>query len=267
MASLQEEIGYAAPHRLKPMNDVYLGTMGWSYSFWRLYEDLKNREYLKRYSEHFNSVEVNSTFYRIPRKSSAEDWRNQTPEEFKFSLKIPQSISHSQALQYDPEKLDAFLDHIKPLGKKQGPLLIQLPPKLSSEHIKQLDTLLTQLQGSKTAVEFRHKDWFQESTYDLLRDHNTALVYAEHPWQPSADVETSDFTYIRLEGDRKKVNGETGKHEQDRSTYNNRWATKIIEQSHDGRATYLYVSKYYSGYPPTDIQQIKTRLTSLKETQ
>ena len=128
------------------MKQVYLGAMGWSYNFWPIYENASSNEYLQSYSNHFNSVEINSTFYGIPRKSSVEKWRDQTPEGFVFSVKIPRSISHSSSLNYDPEKLDAFLDHIKPFRKKLGPLLLQLPPKLSPEHSEQLETLLRQLQ-------------------------------------------------------------------------------------------------------------------------
>ena len=244
------------------MKQVYLGAMGWSYSFWPIYNDASPTEYLHRYSLSFNSVEVNNTFYRIPRKSSVENWNQKTPDGFKFAVKIPQSISHSSGLNYDPEKLDVFLDHIKPFGDKLGPLLLQLPPRLSSAHGEQLDTLLEQLQGFRVAVEFRHKDWFKEATYRLLRDHNAALVYVEHPWQPSEEVETSDFIYVRLEGDRKKVDGEKGEVQQDRSSDNLRWAEKIHKNN---KSTYLYVSKYYSGYPPTDIQQIKIGLEALKK--
>ncbi len=247
------------------MVNVYIGAMGWSYKFWPLYDDIDSKDYLSRYSKLFNSVEVNSTFYRIPRKSSVENWRDQTQEGFRFSVKIPQSISHSSALKYDPEKMDAFLDHIEPFKTKLGPLLLQLPPRLTSEHDDQLRILLTQLQGYKTAVEFRHKDWFKEDVYDLLREHNVTLVYVEHPWQPSEEVETGDFSYIRLEGDRKKVNGEKGFIELNRTKDNERWAEKIHNQSVEGRPVYLYVSKYYSGYPPTDIQQIKARLEAIKE--
>jgi uncharacterized protein YecE (DUF72 family) len=265
VAHLQEEIEYTPPNPIRPMEQVYLGAMGWSYSFWPLYDNTATSDYLARYSEHFNSVEINSTFYRIPRILSVENWRTQTPPDFRFTLKIPQSISHSRALQYDPEKLDIFLDHIKPFNEKLGPLLLQLPPRLTPEHSDQLGGLLTQLQRHCTAVEFRHKEWFNETTYALLRDHNAALVYVEHPWQPSEEVETSDYTYVRLEGDRKKVDGEKGVTELDRSTDNMRWAEKITQQAARGRATYLYVSKYYSGYPPTDLEQIKTRLEALKE--
>lgn len=244
------------------MQQVYLGSMGWSYGFWPIYENTASRDYLSRYSENFNSVEVNSTFYRIPRKSSVENWRDQTPEGFIFSVKIPQSISHSSGLKYDPEKLDAFLDHIKPFTGKLGPLLLQLPPRLTPEHCDQLVVLLTQLQDYKVAVEFRHKDWFKPETYQILKTHNAALVYIEHPWQPSEEIETSDFTYVRLEGDRRKVDGEKGEREFDRTPDNERWANKIYESE---KATYLYVSKYYSGYPPADLHQIKSKLEALKK--
>ena len=247
------------------METVFLGTMGWSYDFWGLYDGLEPSGYLSRYAEHFNSVEVNSSFYRIPSKSTVQNWRKQVPESFVFSLKIPQSISHSQALNYDPEKLEAFLDNIKPLGERQGPLLLQLPPNLTSEYSMQLSIILDQLVKYRVAVEFRHKDWFKEETYTLLRDHNAALVYVEHPWQPTALVKTGEFTYIRLEGDRKKVNGEKGETEQDRLSDNQRWADWINSEESKGRSTYLYVSKFYSGYPPSDIEQIKVRLETFKE--
>jgi len=236
---------------------IYLGSMGWSYDFWKIYEDVPSSEYLTRYSQLFNSVEVNSTFYRIPRKTSVENWRDQTPDRFKFSVKIPRSISHSKDLEYDIEKLDAFLDHIKPFDAKLGPLLLQLPPKLTPEHSEQLDLILTQLKHHKTAVEFRHKDWFTDTTYDMLREYNTALVYVEPPWQPTAMVETADFNYIRLEGDRRKVDGEKGIVELDRTEDNQRWAERIKNTTKD---VYLYVSKYYSGNPPSDIKMITSRL-------
>ena len=246
------------------MEQVYLGTMGWSYKFWKIYEETKPSEFLPQYSKHFNSVEVNSTFYRIPRKTSVEKWRSQTPPNFRFSVKIPQSISHSFKLNFNPEKLDVFVEHIKPFGKKLGPLLVQFPPRLKPENTPQLEVLLNQLEDYTSAIEFRHKDWFQEKSYKLLREHNASLVYVEHPWQHSEEIETSDFIYIRLEGDRKKVSGELGKMELNRIIDNDIWAEKIAQQSQRNRTIYLYVSKYYSGYPPADIQQITAKLDTLK---
>ena len=236
---------------------IYLGAMGWSYKFWPIYGEAPSSEYLTYYAEHFNSVEVNSTFYRMPRKTSVANWRDQTPDEFRFSVKIPKSISHSKALEYDIEKLDVFLDHINTFGEKLGPLLLQLPPKLTPKYTEQLDLILTQLNKYRTAVEFRHKDWFTETTYDILREYNAALAYVEHPWLPTAMVQTADFIYIRLEGDRRKIDGEKGVVEHDRTEDNQRWAMLMNNTTKD---TYLYVSKYYSGYPPSDIQTITSKL-------
>ena len=243
------------------MGNIYLGTMGWSYNFWPLYDDIKPSDYLSEYSKKFNSVEINSTFYRIPRKSSVEKWSKQTHENFRFSVKIPQSISHSASLKYDSEKLNVFLEHIKPFGKKLGPLLLQLPPRLDSEHYKQLSVILSQLQNYVVAIEFRNKSWFKEQIYQLLEDYNAAIVYVEHPSRVNTEVETSDFIYIRLEGDQKKVDGGKGITEVDRYQDNIKWADKILNQKEDNiKNIYLFVSKYYSGYPPTDITQIKSRL-------
>ena len=242
---------------------VYLGSMGWSYKFWPIYKGLESKDYLTYYSKLFNSVEVNSTFYRIPRKASVKAWSEQTPECFRFSVKIPQSISHSPSLRYDPEKLDAFLEHIEPLRAKLGPLLLQLPPYLKTENSNQLSILLTQLEGYEKAVEFRHRDWFREDIYDILREHKAALVYVEYPWQPLEKVETGGFAYIRLEGERKKINGEKGVIEIERERDNKHWAEKINQLSEEGKTVYMYVSKFYSGYPPVDIKQIATRLENL----
>ena len=242
------------------MGNIYLGTMGWSYNFWPLYDGIKTSDYLSEYSKKFNSVEINSTFYRIPRKSSVEKWSKQTPENFMFSVKIPQSISHSSSLQYDSDKLNAFLEHIKPFGKKLGPLLLQLPPRLDSKHYKQLSIILSQLQKYRVAIEFRNKSWFNEQIYQLLKDHNTAIVHVEHPTRTNTKVVTSDLIYVRLEGDRKKVDGEKGITEIDRLEDNSKWAEKILNQKDNFENIYLFVSKYYSGYPPTDISQIKSRL-------
>jgi uncharacterized protein YecE (DUF72 family) len=115
---------------------------------------------------------------------------------------------------------------------------------------------------NRYAVEFRHESWFNEDTYSILRENKVALVNVEHPSLPSIDVQTTDFTYIRLEGDRKTVNGESGEAELDRADDNARWAEKISGLTENGRDVYCYLSKHYSGYPPGDISQIRAALGS-----
>lgn len=239
---------------------IYIGSMGWSYKQWQIYNGLKAAEYLQEYSNHFNSVEINNTFYRIPRESSMLDWAGKVPDNFRFAIKFPRSISHSRDLEPDQGRLEAFLSRIQLMEAKSGPLLIQFPPNLTPEHIDQLAKFLDKLPlVYRYAVEFRHQDWFNKETYSLLRENNVALVNVDHPWQASTMEQTADFTYIRLEGDRKKVKGESGQVEDDKSETNMNWVQRIKELDKD-RDVFCYVSKHYSGYPPEDINQLQVGL-------
>ena len=239
---------------------IYIGSMGWSYKQWGIYEGRKSAEYLNLYSQNFNSIEINNTFYRIPRESSMIDWASKVPEDFKFAIKFPRSISHSRGLEPDQGRLEAFLSRVQLMEEKAGPLLIQFPATLKPESIDKLESFLDKLPLIYSyAVEFRHKDWFNDETYDLLRENNVAVVNVEHPWQESSDEQTADFSYIRLEGDRKTVTGESGAVEKDQSETNQKWATRIKELGTKGDV-YCYASKHYSGYPPVDIRQLRENL-------
>ncbi len=239
---------------------IYIGSMGWSYKQWLIYEGLKAADYLTEYSKSFNSVEINNTFYRIPRESSMIDWASKVPDDFRFSIKFPRSISHSKNLEPDQGRLEAFLSRIQLMEEKAGPLLIQFPPTLKPDHMSLLEAFLDKLPlVYRYAIEFRQEDWFNEETYKLLRDNNVALVNVEHPWQKSTLEQTADFSYIRLEGDRKTVKGDDGVTEKDKTDLNVEWAERIKGLC-ENRDVYCYVSKHYSGYPPMDINQIRASL-------
>ena len=112
------------------MKKVHIGTMGWSYNFWKktFYpKDLNSKEFLNYYSKQFDTVEVNNTFYKIPNKKTILSWKEQTPKNFIFSLKFPRKITHFKMLTNTREDTEFFLKTIKPLKEKLGPLLIQLP--------------------------------------------------------------------------------------------------------------------------------------------
>ena len=253
MASFQEERRVAR-----------LGTMGWSYPFWvgKLYpKDIKPSGFLAEYAKHFNSVEIDATFYRIPSESTIESWRNQVPSSFKFAVKFPQSITHASELDYSSEKLNIFIDRITLLGDKLGPLLLQFPPYLK-QNLSQLRDLLDALPKNQLyATEFRHKSWFTEETYNLLRDRGIAFTLTNRDGRP--EEKTADFTYIRWEGDRKTVNGERGVVELDMRTETTKWADKVSKLLIDDVDVYGYFSKYYSGFPPHDIENIKQYITNL----
>ncbi len=250
MAHLQETGGVA-----------YLGTMGWSYPFWvgKLYpEGTRPASYLSEYAKKMNSVEIDATFYRIPSVSTVKTWRDSVPEGFRFAAKFPQLITHVPGLAYDAEKLDVFLRHIDTLGEKLGPLLLQFPPFLKPAP-SSLDDLLEMLPKKHlVAAEFRNRGWFTEETYQLLRDQNVALVSTNRFGTP--DIDTAGFTYIRWEGERKTVNGEKGVIEVDRGAETAEWSEKVKKTLASSRSVYGYFSKYYSGYPPSDVETLKEHL-------
>ena len=237
--------------------------MGWSYSQWigNFYPpETKPTEYLREYSKYFKSVEVNSTFYRLPRKDTVWAWYEATSEDFIFAVKLPQTITH-QNLE-DSDKLHSFLDIIKGLGNKLGPILIQFPSRFKINELERLRGFLEDLPNSNIyAVEFRDKSWFDDKTYRLLQDHKISLVHVEHSWLPTTDEITSDFIYIRLQGDRRKVKGDSDEIENDRSDDNIRWAHRIEKYLHNNLDVYGYISKFYSGYPPSDLKQLNKLLT------
>jgi uncharacterized protein YecE (DUF72 family) len=246
---------------------LYLGSMGWSYKFWPLYKEAsKPSEYLPHYADHFNSVEVNNTFYRIPSRTTVKSWYDEVHNGFIFSSKFPRSISHTGSLNYDEERLSIFLRNISELKEKKGPLLLQLPPYSGPEDLDHLENLLDALpREDRYAVEFRNKKWLTEKTYNILKLKGVATVLQEHPTFPDVDTLTGDFVYIRCEGDRKKVNGEKGEREVDRAKDTEKWAKRIQGFLSEGLDVFCYFSKYYSGYPPLDISDMRETLITLEK--
>ncbi len=120
------------------MNKLHLGTIGWSYNFWKgsFYPNkTASKNFLTYYATQFNTVEVDSTFYRIPTPQAITNWKNQTPDDFMFSLKFPSVITHIKMLKDCQRETDIFLERAKLLGQKLGPLLLQFPPSFGTEHL------------------------------------------------------------------------------------------------------------------------------------
>ncbi len=241
------------------MEKLHIGTMGWSYDFWKgnFYpEDSENL--LTEYTKIFDTVEIDNTFYRIPSRDTVKNWKEETPDEFIFSAKFPRKITHIKMLQDCEEELDVFIEHISLLGDKLGPLLIQLPPGFKPEMSGILKDFLAGLpERCRFAVEVRNRKWLDEKFYDLLRDNSAALVLIDHPWMPEMNTITSDFTYIRWVGDRKKIKGTLGKIEKDRRKDIEDWAVKVKGFLEEPIEVFGYFSKSYSGYPPGDVRMLK----------
>lgn len=136
-------------------------------------------------------------------------------------------------------------------------MLLQFPPGFAPENFDILKDFLTGLpEGYRFAVEVRNKKWLDERFYNMLRDHGVALALTDHPWMPGMNTITADFTYIRWEGDRKKVKGTLGKVEKDRNEDIKDWAEKIKGSEFEHVDIFGYFSKSYSGYPPGDVKML-----------
>jgi uncharacterized protein YecE (DUF72 family) len=178
-----------------------IGTSGYSYPAWkgRFYpEKLRAKEMLRFYSEKLSTVELNNSFYKMPTKELVESWANEVGSDFIFAVKAPQTITHHQRLKGSQATLTELLELAALLGKKQGPLLFQLPPnfKLDLSRLREFLALLPRRRP--TAFEFRHESWFNEDVYRLLRKHRVALCIAEDEKLATPLVATANWGYLRL---------------------------------------------------------------------
>jgi uncharacterized protein YecE (DUF72 family) len=192
--------------RSSPKADAALrllaGTSGWSYEAWKgpFYpEELASRDLLRFYAERLPSVEVNNTFYRMPKASVLETWASQVPEGFRFALKASQRITHHKRLRDAADETAYFRKTAAALGPRLGALLFQLPPNLKLD-LERLDAFLALLpEGTRAAFEFRHPSWAEDAVLARLRARDFAWVIADVEDAPPPEfVTTATWTYLRL---------------------------------------------------------------------
>jgi uncharacterized protein YecE (DUF72 family) len=237
-------------------NSVRIGTSGWSYKEWEgiLYPDSKTPK-LTYYSSLFKTVEIDSTFYANPNKSLVLGWVRNTPDDFEFSVKLPQTITHKKQLDLrEGAEIDLveFLDLVDPLREsgKLGPLLIQLPPSFGVSKVDKLAEFLDAIPKKKDyykfAIEFRNKSWLKErdNVNELLRKCNVAKTIVDEPLLPVDLTATADFTFIRWHG--------RGL----RPWYNYRysgdelepWVERVRKQTKKTTKIYGYFNNHFHGY-------------------
>ena len=189
------------------MAKIYAGTSGWAYTSWKpdFYPTkLASAKFLEYYATRLNSVEVNYTFRSSVTKSLLSDWIAATPADFKFAVKVHQSITHIKRLRGVAKITSQFLASLEPLrkGRKLGPILFQLPPNFKCD-IPRLEEFLEQLpRDTRAAMEFRHPSWFVEAVYKRLRRARIALCQAESEKLETPEVATANFRYFRLRKDK-----------------------------------------------------------------
>ena len=182
--------------------NLYVGTSGYSYKEWKgtFYpEDLPEKRMLHYYGEHFRTVEINNTFYRMPSVSLLQSWAGEVPADFKFVLKAPQAITHMQRLKDAEESVSYLLDVTGVLKERLGALLFQLPPGMKKDLPRLRDFFSLLPPQRRVAIEFRHESWFEEEVFALLHNYNAALCVAEADEGVKVPfVSTGDWGYLRL---------------------------------------------------------------------
>jgi uncharacterized protein YecE (DUF72 family) len=183
------------------MMRLHVGTSGYNFREWRgsFYPPkLPSAKWLEYYAQQLGTVEINYTFYRMPNAKTVAGWDAATPASFTFVLKAPQRITHIARLRNIDEPLRVFVDTIRKLHAKLGPVLFQLPPNFKKD-LARLSDLLTQFPSDvRAACEFRHASWWSDDVYELLRSTNTALCIADTEEGTTPEVVTADFGYLRL---------------------------------------------------------------------
>ena len=186
---------------------VRAGASGYAYKPWKgsFYpEDLPDADMLPYYAERLPTVEINNTFYRLPKASVMENWAAQTPKEFRFAIKASRRITHFTRLKEEAaEPLSYLLETMGALGGKAGPILFQMPPNMKKD-LPRLVAFLQQLpKKQQTTFEFRHPSWFEDDVFDALRAQNAALCIAEgaDKEKNAPLVATADWAYLRLRRD------------------------------------------------------------------
>ncbi len=243
--------------------DLYLGCSGWSYDAWvgPFYPSgTKQADFLKLYSRAFNSVEIDSTFYRLPGRNMVRKWASATPDEFIFTAKMPKQVTHDNRLEGSDEILQAFFSSMKLLGKKLKCVLIQLPPSFSYKNGWKIFKDFVSVLPSyfEFAVEFRSQDWFRDEVYSFLRDRKITLVWSEIPYAEPPAIITTNSVYLRLVGDRSIGEEQFGKVVKERVADVTKWVT-MLRQSQPDRV-FAFSNNHFQGFAPATVNLLRKEL-------
>ena len=237
---------------------IRIGTSGWLYYHWqgRFYpEDLPKSKWFEYYSRHFDTVELNNTFYHLPKKQTVKNWHKNAPENFLYAVKASRFITHIKRLKDVDEPVKTFYDTIKLLKEKLGPVLFQLPPSMR-QNLDLLESFLRLLpKNPKPVFEFRNESWFDDGTYKLLEKYNAAFCIHDLVGNQTPRIQTCDCLYIRF-------HGTTGRYE---GNYSDKaltdWAKWIKKQkSHN---IFVYFNNDYNAYA---VHNALTLIQFLKKT-
>lgn len=256
----QQRLFAEGPGEISPPEPgLYLGTSGWSYADWEgtLYpEGLPAASRLAEYARHYATVEIDSTFYGTPRRSTVEKWREIVPKGFLFAAKFPQEITHENNLVGSEVLARTFISTMELLGDKLGPLLLQLPPSFTVEGMGELEDFLSALPGGfRYAVEVRHRSWLRSDLPAMLRDHGAALTLIDYPRMPRMEEATAGFVYVRWLGDRREFPSGHIHLKKDRDDDLLWWAGIVDRFLKEGKTVFAYANNHYQNHSPSTLRR------------
>jgi uncharacterized protein YecE (DUF72 family) len=236
------------------MKAVRIGCSGWMYDDWRgrLYpERCAKRKWLEEYARHFDTVEVNSTFYRLAKRSGVEGWVRQTPPEFEFAVKASRYLTHIRRLVNIEEGIQRFYEPLAPMigAGRLGPVLWQLPENFHRDD-ERLAGWLNVLPPGRHTIEFRHQSWFVPEVMDMLRSREVALTIGHHPERPFQTLEaTADWRFLRFHYGARGRGGNYSKREIAE------WGERI-KQWRRTETVYAYFNNDWRGFAPANAKEL-----------
>ncbi len=245
-----------------------IGCSGWGYDDWLggFYpKGAGKSDYLRLYSSVMDCVEIDSSFYRTPGPAMTKAWYKATPPAFTFAAKMPKRITHEKKLKGVGENLGWFYTSMRELKEKCGPLVAQLPPSVKYDsHWGLMQDFVRELEMAKFphAIEFRHKSWFRDDVYKLLRDRNVAMVWTENQYLRSPSDVTAEYVYLRMVGDRQIE--EFKETQRDKSKEMREWYKELDAASDSIKGAFIFFNNHYAGFGPASVNEFR-RLAGLIE--
>lgn len=242
-----------------PDGDIWIGTSGWQYDHWRgrFYPDkLPKSRWFEHYARHFDTVEVNSTFYHLPRAGTVEKWRRQAPEGFTYVVKANRYITHIKKLAEVAEEVGRFFEVVDRFEDRLGAVLYQVPPSLHRD-LERLDAFINYLpERSRAVFEFRHSSWYDDTTFDLLNRRRVAFCVHDMAGNPSPRVVTGEVVYVRFHGTTGRYAGNYP------DALLTEWAGWLKDQQKNVRAVYAYFNNDVEGHAVHNAGTLRKFLTS-----
>lgn len=240
------------------MSRAWIGTSGWSYAHWRgsFYpEALAERQWLGYYGERLASVEINSSFYRLPAAATLRTWVRQVPRDFRFAFKASRYLTHMKKLKPAPDGRARLLECAGVLGRSLGPILFQLPPrwKVNAERLGEFVAALPR--RFRYAFELRDASWWDDAVFETLRRHQVATVWFDLEQRRSPVVDTARFRYVRWHGP--GASAYTGRYGSNRLRPLARLAAEWLAAGQD---VYVYFDNDQAGYAPADAMALRAML-------